>query len=247
VFSPEERARVRERVVALAREDPRVTGGANTGSAATGAEDLWSDIDLSFGVADDVELLDVLADWTRALGHELDLVHHWDLRSGSTIYRVFLLPGGLELDVAVTPASEFGARGPKFRLLFGRSVEVAPAAPPDIDELIGLGWLSVLDARSAIERGRPWAAEYWISAARDQSLALACLRLGEPTAYARGIDRLRKEIVNPYERAFVRSLDPDELGRALGVARDLFIAEVAAVNPELAGRLRAPLADVSNG
>jgi predicted nucleotidyltransferase len=247
MFSPEERARVRERVVALARKDPRVTGGANTGSAATGAEDIWSDIDLSFGVADDVELLDVLADWTEALGHELDLVHHWDLRSGSTIYRVFLLPGGLELDVAVTPASEFGARGPKFRLLFGRSVEVAPAAPPDVDELIGLGWLSVLDARSAIERGRPWAAEYWISAARDQSIALACLRLGEPTAYARGIDRLPKEVVDPYERALVSSLEPDELRRALAVARNRFIDEVAILNPELAQRLRAPLADTSNG
>ena len=50
------------------------------------------------------------------------MLHHWDLRSGPTVYRVFLLPGGLELDVAVTPAAEFGAHGPKFRLLFGESV-----------------------------------------------------------------------------------------------------------------------------
>ena len=39
MFSPDERTRVRERVLALAREDERVTGGAVTGSAAGGAED----------------------------------------------------------------------------------------------------------------------------------------------------------------------------------------------------------------
>jgi hypothetical protein len=50
------------------------------------------------------------------------VLHHWDLRSGPTVYRFFLLPGGLELDVAVTPAAEFGAHGPNFGLLFGESV-----------------------------------------------------------------------------------------------------------------------------
>jgi hypothetical protein len=243
VFTPEERARVRERVLALARRDTRIMGGAVTGSAAVRAEDRWSDIDLSFGVADDVELTAVLADWTDLLTPELGVLHHWDLRSGPTIYRVFLLPGGLELDVAVTRAAEFGARGPKFRLLFGEGVERAAATLPLVDDLIGLGWLCALDARAAIERGRLWAAEHWISGVRDQALALACLRLGEPTAYARGIDRLPREVVAPYEQALVRSLDPDELRRALAVAIELFIGEVHEAEPELAERLRTPLAD----
>jgi|SRR5919197_313189 hypothetical protein len=243
MFSLEERARARERVLTLGRDDPRITGGANTGSAATGTDDRWSDIDLSFGVADEVEVTDVLEDWTEVLGPELDVLHHWDLRSGPTVYRVFLLPGGLELDVAVTPAAEFGARGPKFRLLFGRGVEVPAPAPPSLDELIGMGWLSALDARSAIARGRPWAAEYWIGSLRDQSLALACLRLGEPAAYARGIDRLPPEVVEPHEQSLVRSVNPEELRRALTVAEDLFLAEVTEVNAELAERLRGVVAD----
>jgi len=207
-----------------------------------GTEDRWSDIDLSFGVIDDFEPEAVLADWTEALGGELGILHHWDLRSGSTIYRVFLLPSGLELDVAVTPAAQFGARGPKFKLLFGQSVERAAAAPPAIGELIGMGWLSALDGRKAIERGKPWAAEFWVGSVRDQALALACLRLGEPTAYARGIDRLPREVVAPYQEALVRSLDPGELRRALAVASELFIAEVGELDPELARRLMSPLA-----
>lgn len=243
MFTSEQRARVRERVLALARGDARISGGALTGSAAAGGQDRWSDIDLSFGVIDDVEPEEVLADWTELLAGELGVLHHWDLRSGATIYRVFLLPGGLELDVAVTPAAEFGARGPKFQLQFGQSIERAAAAPPSVDDLIGLGWLSALDARIAIERGRRWAAEYWISSLRDQALALACLRLGEPTAYARGIDRLPKEVVAPYEAALVRSLDPGELRRALATAGELFLAEVNEVDPDLAERMRAPLAE----
>lgn len=92
-----------------------------------------------------------------------------------------------------------------------------------------------------------WAAEYWISGVRDHALALACLRLGEPTAYARGIDRLPRDVLEPYENALVRSLDPDELRRALAAAKELFVAEVGQVEPELAERLRAPLAVRARG
>lgn len=101
------------------------------------------------------------------------------MRSGPTIFRVFLLPGGLQLDVAVTPEAEFRARGPTFRLLFGSSAEPVPPSQPEVEELVGLGWLYAVHARSAIARGKPWQAEHFVSGPRDHSLALACLRLGE--------------------------------------------------------------------
>ena len=145
--------------------------------------------------------------------------------------------------MAVTPAAQFGARGPKFQLMFGQGIEREAVAPPSVDDLIGLGWLSALDARIAIERGKRWAAEYWIGSVRDQAFALACLRLGEPTAYARGIDRLPRDVVAPFEEALVRSLDSGELRRALAMASELFMAEVNEVDPELAERLLSPLTD----
>jgi hypothetical protein len=236
---------VRERVLALARADARISGGAVTGSAVAGGEDSWSDIDLSFGVADGVDPEVVLTDWTELLTDELGVLHHWDLRRGATIYRVFLLPGGLELDIAVTPAGEFGAHGPSFRLLFGKSVEHQPAAPASLDDMIGFGWLCALNARGSIARGKLWQAEYWISGLRDQALALACLRAGEPAAYARGVDRLPRDMLAPYDNALVRSLDADELRRALTVAVEVFLAEVREVAPELAELLEAPLRDTA--
>ena len=236
--TPEHRDRVRERVLEIARGDARITGGAVTGSAAAGTEDRWSDIDLAFGVADGVEPETVVDEWTRLFERELGVVHHWDLRGNSAMYRVFLLPSGLELDVGVMPAAELGARGPSFRLVFGESAVPRPIPEPTADYLIGLGWHHALHAHAAIERGHPWKAEFYVSALKDHALALACLRLGEPAEYARGIDRLPAEVTAPYEQTLVRSLDATELRRALAAAVERFLAEVEETNSELAGRLR---------
>jgi hypothetical protein len=233
----EERRRVRERVLAVAREDDRVAGGAITGSAVVGAEDRWSDIDVSFGIADGVPLDSVLDDWTQVLAADLEVLHHWDLRRGSAIYRIFLLTNGLQLDLAVAPAAEFGARGPRFELVFGESGKGKALAQPSLDELVGMGWMSALVARSAIGRGNMWSAEYWISSLRDQTLALACLRLGEPPEYARGFDRLPRDVTVPFQDALVSSLERDELRRALVKAIELFVGEVGQLQPDLAERL----------
>ena len=247
MFTPEERESVRERVFDLARADARVSGAALTGSAVAGTEDRWSDVDTSFGIADGVEPEAVLADWTEQLEGDPGVIHHWDLHHAGTIYRVLLMPGGLELNIAVTPAAEFGARGPKFRLLFGESVEHPPAPPPDGDELIGYGWLYVVNTRTAVGRGRLWQAEHYVSAVRDHALDLACVRHGEPHGYGRGFDRLPADVLAPYEQALVRSLDEDELRRALAAATELFLGEVGAVQPEVAERLQEPLREAAQG
>ncbi len=96
----------------------------------------------------------VLADWTQSLRDEFDAVQLFDLPSGATIYRVFLLPGCLQFDLSFTPASEFGPGGPKFRLLFGSAVEKPHAEPPLAQELFGYAVHHALRARFSIERGR---------------------------------------------------------------------------------------------
>jgi hypothetical protein len=245
VFTPEERAEVRERVFALAREDERVSGGAITGSGALDAEDAWSDIDTSFGVVDGVDPLEVLEDWTRALDAELDFVHWWDLHHGGTIYRVYLLPSSLELDIAVTPASEFAQRGPRFKLVFGEAGELREQPEPNLDEAIGLGWLAALVARFAIERGKPWQALFFVSLLREQALGLACIRHGLPPEYARGTDQLTPEVTGRYEATLPRSLDLPELRRALAAGTSAFVSEVGEAKPELAKRLALVLQDIT--
>jgi predicted nucleotidyltransferase len=245
MFTGEQRDYVRDHVLAMARADPRVTAGALTGSRAVGAEDEWSDIDLAFGIVDGISLEAVLDDWTEALGRDLGALHYWDLRSGSSIYRVFLLPTGIEVDAAVTPQQEFGAHGPSFRALFGTSRQPEPSQQSGTQSqyryLVGLGWHHVLHARASIERGKPWRAEYWISGVRDHTLALACLRLGEEPSNARGIDRLPPTITSPLEDALVHSLDQAKLRRALAVATECFMRELDAWDPVLCSELKPVL------
>ena len=240
MFSVEGRARVRDRVLALAAADARVVAGAVVGSLALGDGDRWSDLDLTFAVDDDVPQLDVLEDWTRVLADEFDATPLFDVPSGPSIYRVFLLPGGLQLDLSFTPASKFGAVGPKFRLLFGTAVERPDAAPPAADELFGYAVHHALRARVAIERGRFWQAEYWLSATRDHALGLACRRLDLPASYGRGFDDLPADAGEPFKGALVTSLERDELLRALGGAIDGLLREAGEV-PELAAKVEPEL------
>ncbi len=237
MFTTELRDQVRHRVMELARSDHRVTGGAFTGSMAFEGGDRWSDIDVSFGITDGISLESVLQDWLQVLDREFGVIDHFDLRSGSSIYRVFLLQNGLEVDIAVTPGEDFGARGPQFRVLFGSIKKLLNTPQPSASSFIGPGWHHVLHARSSIERNKPWQAEYWISGIRDHTIALACLRFGENAYYGRGVDNLPAVVTDPLSDALVRSLDEPELRRALAVATRCFINELEECDPGLCNRL----------
>ena len=54
MFSIEDRNRVRDHVLRLAVSDARVVAGAVVGSLALREADRWSDLDLTFAVADDI-------------------------------------------------------------------------------------------------------------------------------------------------------------------------------------------------
>ena len=193
-----------------------------------------------FGVADGIPPADVLADWTRSLVDELGAAHLFDLPSGPIVYRVFLLPGCLQLDVSVTPASAFGAGAPTFRLLFGSAVDKPHVPPPDADELFGYAVHHALRARVCIERGRCWQAEYWVSGVRDYALDLACRRRGLPVRHGRGFDDLPADVLESLGAALVRSPEPDELLRALACAIDGLLLEAEEARG-LAARLELQL------
>jgi predicted nucleotidyltransferase len=220
VFTVEQRDALRERVLALAEQDRRVVAGAAVGSLAVGGGDRFSDLDLTFAVADEVPVADVLDDWTRTLGDELVAVHLLDLERGPTIYRVFLLPDALQLDLSLTPAARFAAAGPRFRLLFGDTAkETADApTPPAAGDLFGWGVIYGLHARACIERGRSWQAEHYIGAVRDHALSLACLRRQLTAIQARGYDDLPADTLAGFDGTHVGSLEPERLRGALSAA-----------------------------
>lgn len=247
MFNVEDRDRVRDRVLNLASSDPRVVAGAVVGSLALHEGDRWSDLDLTFAVVDGVPVLDVLSDWTRTLVEEFDAAHLFDLAAGASIYRVFLLSGCLQFDLSFTPASAFGATGPKFRLLFGEAVEKPYTSSPSPHELFGYAVHHALRARFCIERGRVWQAEYWISGVRDYALHLACLRRDLPARNGRGFDDLPADVRDAFKDALVRSLERDELLRALGVALAGLLRESTqeAQIRELAAKVAPQLRDLT--
>lgn len=229
MFSVEERNHVRDHVLARARADERITAGAVVGSMALGEGDRWSDLDLTFAVQDGLSIADVLEDWTRDLVREFDVVQLFDLPSGPSIYRVFLLPGCLQFDLSFTPAAQFGAVGPKFKLLFGSAVERPYPELPSVQELFGYAVHHALRARFCIERGRYWHAEYWISSLRDYALSLACHRRNLPTSFGRGYDDLPPDVHELFADTLVTSLQREELLRTLGRAIEGLLHEAEEV------------------
>src|SRR5262245_10436759 len=244
MFTAEDRERIRSELLEAAAADVRLTGGAVTGSAATGREDRWSDIDLAFGVADTARLNEVLSDWTARMYERYEALHHLDVTSGAWVYRVFLLASTLQVDLALAPAEEFGARAPTFRLIFGRAAQQLHASPPGAESLIGYAWLYALHARSSIARGRLWQAGYMVSAMGDHILALGWRRLGAPVKEGRGMDLLPREVTRPLEDALVRRMEKVEMSRAFEVACDRLLGEVWLVSEELASRLEPAIQEL---
>jgi hypothetical protein len=231
VFTVEQRDALREHVLRLAEEDDRVVAGAAVGSLALGGGDRFSDLDLTFGIADHVSITEVLDEWTQRLADDRDAVHLVDLEHGPTTYRVFLLPDALQFDLSMTPAARFRPAGPRFRLLFGATTAneselrtarapghlsiPTPAVP---HEMFGWGVIYALHARACIERGRVWQAEHYVGNVRDHALSLACLREGLPAAQARGYDELPAETLSRFDDAHVGTIDPQGLRLALAAS-----------------------------
>ena len=215
MFSIQDRNRLCDRMLEVAKADTRVVAGAVVGSLARTAGDRWSDLDLTFGVADGVPVRDVLEDWTGTVVAEFGAAHLFDLPAGTSIYRVFLVPELLQFDLSFTPAADFGATGPDFRLLFGKAARKPHLEPPSVSQLFGYAVHHALRARFCIERGRFWNAEYWISAARDHGLSIACVRLGLQAYYGKGFDDLPHDVLGAFDSSLVTSFDRAELLRAL--------------------------------
>lgn len=241
MYTSAERDALREELLTRAQADERIAAAAITGSLAADAVDEWSDLDLSFGVAEGLELEPVVEAWTDVLTQEHGAVHHWDVLAGPSIYRVFLLPNLLEIDLAFTPAAQFGSYGPNWKPVFGSFIEREPPTRYDERYTIGNIWHFVRHARAYIDRGKPWTALYCINEARDETVSLICARLGLPTLVFRGVELLPDEIKAALEPTIVRSLDEQELRRALAAVTDAFLAELREHDEELAARLEGPV------
>lgn len=224
MFTSDDRDRLRQTLIDRARRDPRVAAAAAVGSSARGG-DRWSDLDLTFGVATGFALESVLADWTAMMERDFAAFALFDLPVAATIYRVFLLPGALQVDLSFSPAADFGPRGPRFALIFGETVEHASPSPPSPAYLFGLGVHHAVRAHICLARERRWQAEYWLHGTRDQALMLACQRRGLEPGHGRGFDALPANLREEFAGALPSNLHASELRRALAVATGMLLRE----------------------
>lgn len=269
MFTSDDRDRMLKALLTRAENDPDVTGAVLLGSSATGDTDRWSDLDVAFTVGGSASVAEVVERWTAALAAEHGVVHHWDLPvPDMAVIRVFLLADGQELDLNFFPEGTLVRLGPAWRPLFGDFADdqdsdgdsdeernednednkARPDGRPGANEAahvrtIGLIWHHLLHADTCVRRGRLWQAEHWISQARTQVIALACLRLGLPTAYAKGAHLLPADVAAPLGPTLVRSLDPVELRRARTGVADAFARELRHHDADLTDRLMPLLID----
>ena len=225
MFTPEERDRIAARLLQLLRGDGRIERAELSGSVAAGDADRWSDVDVYATVAAGVDQEAVANDWLPRVYDAFPVVHHYAVAFGTHHVRGFLLENLLELDIGFQPA-----------------VDVEEDWPgPDAESEAGFGWHDVLHAGVAIARGRPWRAQYYVGLLRWRTLTLASDRLGTDFGEFKGVDDLPGELLDGLEEALPRSLERDELSRALRAATGAFLGELRHHRPELASRLEPRL------
>jgi hypothetical protein len=246
MFTVAQRDDLRAYLLRLGEQDERVVAGAAVGSLVLDGGDRFSDLDLTFAVAQDAAVHEVLDDWTLALVDERDAVQLADLEHGPTIYRVFILPDALQFDLSMTPAAQFRPAGPRWRTLFGETAdgETRPTPPAEHD-LFGWGVIYALHSRACIERGRLWQAEHYVGAVRDRALSLACLREDLPAVQARGYDDLPDETLGGFADTHVTALAPGALRSALAASVRALLREAVEARLPHAGSVATRLEELA--
>jgi predicted nucleotidyltransferase len=225
VYTPDERDEVAGRLLGLLRGDSRIEHAELSGSGAEGYADRWSDVDLFVTVAAGVDQQEVADSWIPHVYEALPVVHHFAVAFGEHHVRGFLLENLLEVDLGFQPSVSEEGEWPG----------------PDAETEAGFGWHDVLHAGAAIARGRPWRAQYYIALLRWRTLALAADRLGHDFSEYKGVDELPEELLGALERALPRSLERDELLRAVRAATTAFLNELRMHRRDLADRLEPTL------
>jgi hypothetical protein len=245
VFTVDQREQIRTDLITRAQRDPRIVAAAVVGSSAIGG-DRWSDLDLTFAVDIDHPLTSVIADWTGVMTTTYRAAVLFDINAGSTIYRVFLLPGALQIDLSFGPAGEWGAYGPRFHLLYGEAITRPAPQPVPTAHHLGYAVHHLVRAHICIARGRLWQAEHWLSEARGIAMTLACREAGLDEGYGRGFDQLPIEVQDRYRSMLPNALTASELRRALILTANAVLDE-ADQHMVMTPALRSLLAPILRG
>ena len=244
MFSPAFREHVREWLIELACADAAVTAAALVGSAASGREDAWSDIDLALRLAEDADPATVAHEWSTSISRTFNVADQLDIYSDATLFRVFLLAETLQVDISFWPDSRFAASGGAFQLIFGEANPPVGPTPFDVRTAVRMGWLYALHVRSSLARNRRWQAIHMLQGMRDRVLELACMRHDLPPYQGRGLDDLPSTLLHALQATLVELPADGQLHAAFGHVAEALLLEARHVDVRLATALQDPLREL---
>ncbi|MET1008276.1 MAG: nucleotidyltransferase domain-containing protein [Propionibacteriaceae bacterium] len=245
MFTEADRSHLLDKLIRRARADKQIAAAAVVGSAARGAVDRWSDIDLALGLSDTADLVEVAHRWTDEIAASVVVADTLDVWAGPVLYRVFLLHDSLQVDVSFWPAGTLAPTGAEpLVAVFGDVAAPTPSPSPDGHAALRWGWLYALHVRTAIARGRLWQATLMLEGLRNQVVVLTCLRHGVDSHHGRGVDHLPAAVLERLAGTLPDRLSSPALAAAYGMALDMLADEAGHLDSDLATRLRDPFANL---
>jgi predicted nucleotidyltransferase len=223
MFTEEFRREVYESILNQSREDPSIISAAIIGSAAAGTKDRWSDIDLTFELTAGIKPGEVLSKWTNYLSEKFAGEMLLDLWLEETVYRVFLLPAYLQVDLSFSPNGKFYAVGPHFKLLYGQISEHRQI--PELDADLYRSWIvhHLIRSYFCIQRNKLWQAHFWMNESRNYIMDLECNRNGFGSSHGRSYHLLNQELKAELEETLISKFSIGELSRKLQNLIQLFL------------------------
>jgi hypothetical protein len=253
-------------LLAFAGSDPRVRFVELCCSAARGAADELSDLDLGLGVADEAwpDAAEDVLPALRRIGEVVDAIAHRMAEWGERPHlRVFVqYAAGPQVDLVALPAGSrkglppgsVALYDPDGRLAKPMEVPIRHATPTDVAEWTFLAWVALLDLDKYLRRGSLWEALDRLHEARAHVWRLLAVARGvEYPAFGLTslLDAAGEPQLPPEMGETVAALDSVALRRAaLALAGRLHDASAsagemlgqAASHPRLAEYVRARLA-----
>lgn len=223
MYSKEFRSNVQDVIIDLAKRDKRITDCAVVGSEAISQNDDWSDIDLTFGVSDDVDITVILSDWNCIMAKQFDAHVLFDLPHRQSIYRVYLLPNALQVDLSFTPTKYFGALTKKFKLIYGnvKRQEIVPI--PEYKTIYGYAVLYALKTRCALERMKVWQSYYYLGKYREYIMQLKCIEVNVDSKDGRGYGDLPTSFLTDIQQSLTSKMDTDSIRDSLSKLTKVFL------------------------
>ena len=225
MYSKEYRNKVQSSIITFAKADVRIIDCAIVGSESIEKNDEWSDIDLTFGVSAEAEIPKILLGWNELMAKNFKANVLFDLAFRESIYRVYLLPNALQVDLSFTPTEHFGAITEKFKLIFGKEKARNSKPIPKLKTIFGYAVLYALKTRCSIEREKFWQAHYLLEKFKENIMTMKCLSENLNPFDGRDYDNLSELFLAQIESSLIDSPNRNNLDKSLMVLTKVLISE----------------------